>query len=357
MSDVEINPKSMRVFRITLTGLALLVVACRPGSFVEPENAASTDFTVLTLNLHTYQEIHSEGVAESELTDELARQRIDSYGPLFDRIADGITQLDPDVVCFQEVGEWSGGNTENPDSVLFGSSDSNMVHQILQRLDEHYFYTMDWSHYGFDVWLEGSAILSKHPFIDTGSRFISNPDNGHYEFWKSRNVPMARIELPGSGRVNVFSVHTGWWDDEEEPFQDQYRNLLAWAGEIAEPHETTFLCGDFNVPAGSRMQEFMTNGTGYSDQYALANPDGLFDATIGGAIDGWEDNDSGQRIDYILMNDDSLLKVEKAEIVFTEETYGIVSDHAGVYARFSRRIDSSARELPERRRLAGRDDD
>jgi len=33
----------------------------------------------------TYQEIRSEGVTESELTDELA-QRIVSYGPLFDGV-------------------------------------------------------------------------------------------------------------------------------------------------------------------------------------------------------------------------------------------------------------------------------
>lgn len=334
----------MRTFRITLTGLVLLIVACRPGSVTEPRDAVSNDFSILTLNLHTYQELRSEGVAESELTDELARQRVESYGPLFDRIADGINQMNPDVVCFQEVGEWPGGNTQDPESILFGASDSNMVHQILQRLDEHYFYTMDWSHYGFGVWLEGSAILSKHPFVATGSRFISNPDNGHYEFWKSRNVPMARIDLPGMGSASVFSVHTGWWDDEEEPFQDQYSKLLAWARDIASPRETTLLCGDFNVPAGSKMQEFMTKGTGYSDQYALANPDGGLDATISGAIDGWENSANGHRIDYILMNNDSPLGVEEARIIFTEETFGVVSDHAGVYARFARRTDSSVRE-------------
>jgi len=321
----------------TLIILALLVAACQPGSSPDPQDAGRSDLTVLTLNLHTYQEFRSEGVPESELTDELARERINSYGPLFDRIANAIDEIDPDIVCFQEVGEWSGGNTHDPDSIVFGASDSNMVHQVLQRLDEPYFYSMDWSHYGFDVWLEGSAILSKHPFIDTGSRFISNPDNGRYEYWKSRNVPMARIDLPGSGRVNVFSVHTGWWDDDEEPFQDQYRNLLAWAGEVASPRETTVLCGDFNVPANSRMQEFMTRSTGYSDQYALANPDGSLDVTIGGAIDGWESSERGQRIDYILMNDDSPLKVKEARIIFTAEIYGIVSDHAGIYARFERR--------------------
>lgn len=312
-------------------------MACRPGSSPKRQDAGRNDLTVLTLNLHTYQEIRSEGVAESELTDELVRERIDAYSPLFDRIAGAIDELDPDIVCFQEVGEWPGGNAEDADSILFGSSDSNMVHQILRRLDEPYFYTMDWSHYGFDVWLEGSAILSKHPIIDTGSRFISKRDNGRHEYWKSRNVPMARLDLPGTGRVNVFSVHTGWWDDEEEPFQDQYRKLLAWAGEIAGPRETTVLCGDFNVPANSKKQELMTEGTGYSDQYALANPDGLLDATIGGSIDGWEGSDNGQRVDYILMNDDSPLQVVEARIIFTEKMYGIVSDHAGIYARFERR--------------------
>jgi maltose 6'-phosphate phosphatase len=332
----------MRVFKVTLTGLVLLVVACRSGPSLQRQDAASSELTVLTLNLHTYQEFRSEGVAESDLTDELARERINSYGSLFDRIAEGIEKIDPDVVCFQEVGEWSGGNTETPESIVFGASDSNMAHQIIRRLDERYFVTMDWSHYGFDVWLEGSAILSKHPFIDTGSRFISNPDNGHHKFWKSRNVPMARIDLPGDGIVDVFSVHAGWWDDEEEPFQNQYAKLMAWVGVVSSPRETTILCGDFNVAAGTRMQEFMTNGTGFSDQYALANPDGRLDATVGRAIDGWEDSDSGQRIDYILMNDDSPLQVTEARVVFTEEKLGVVSDHAGVFARFKRRIDTEA---------------
>ncbi len=326
----------MRALRITLTGLALLIAACRSGPMPELQSDKSSDFTVLTLNLHTYQEFRSASIAESELTKELVRERIHAYGPLFDRIAEGIKQLDPDVVCFQEVGEWSGGNMDDPDSVLFGASDSNMVHQILQRLDTHYFYTMDWSHYGFDVWLEGSAILSKHPVVATGSRFISKPENSHYRFWKSRNVPMARIEVADVGTVDVYSVHTGWWDDIEEPFQDQFRKLLGWADEIAGRGATTIFCGDFNVAAGTEMQKFMTNGTGYSDQYALANPGGVDDVTISGPIDGWENSTSGQRIDYILMNDASPLKVKEAGIIFTDKDYGIVSDHAGVYARFGK---------------------
>lgn len=303
--------------------LAVLFTACssRP--------AADSDFSVLTLNLHTYQELQSEGVAESELTDLLAMERVERYGPIFDRIAFAINELDPDVVCLQEVGEWSGGNLSNPELVEFGTTDSNMVRQVLQRVDSDYYVTMDWSHYGFDVWLEGSAILSKYPFVSTDSRYISRPENSRYSFWKARKVPMAMLDAPGPGYINVFSVHTGWWDDEEEPFQEQYGRLLSWVGEFDTPGSTTVLCGDFNMLAGSEMQPFMTEGTGYSDQYALANPQ----------------NPRGvaNRIDYILVNDDSPFEVTAASIVFTAESYGIVSDHTGVFARLRRQADDSGR--------------
>ena len=82
------------------------------------------------------------------------------------------------------------------------------------------------------------------------------------------------------------------------------------------------------------MYPFMTQGTGFSDQYALANPDGMFDATIGGGADGWEESSNGQRIDYIPMNNDSPLDVKRARRVFTELDLGRVSDHVGVYAEF-----------------------
>ncbi len=84
----------------------------------------------------------------------------------------------------------------------------------------------------------------------------------------------------------------------------------------------------------------MTQGTGYSDQYALANPGGMLDATVAGGADGWEDASAGPRIDYILMNESSPLEVVRARRVFTDEYLGRVSDHVGVYAEF---VISSAR--------------
>ncbi len=276
---------------------------------------------------------------ESELTDELARQRVEAYGPIFDRIAHGIAELDPDIVCLQEVGEWPGTKSDSRGEFEFGSSDSNMVHQVLSRLPDHrYEYTMDWSHFAWGVWLEGSAILSKYPLVYSESRFISRPDTiPHSNDWKSRNVPMAKLEVPGAGEISVFSVHAGWWDDPDEPFDEQYGRLLGWVEDVSASSAVTILCGDFNVAAGSAGYEFMLEGTGFTDQYAIANPEGFLDATIGAGADGWEESDKAQRIDYVLMNEDSPLEATRARRVFTKREFGRVSDHIGVLVEFSLR--------------------
>lgn len=289
---------------------------------------------VLTLNLHGYQELDSTGVHESELTDELARQRIADYGPILDRIAQGIAELAPDLICLQEVAEWPG--SDKPRELEFGSSDSNMVYQVLSRLPDHgYEYTMDWSHFTWGVWLEGSAILSKYPLTLSESRFISRPDTTpHSDNWKSRNVPMAKLDVPDIGEVSVYSVHAGWWDDPDEPFHEQYGRLLEWVEDVSASSAVTILCGDFNVAAGTAGYEFMLEGTGFTDPYAIVNPEGFFDATIGAGADGWEDSDKGQRIDYVLVSEDSPLETVRARRVFTGGEFGVVSDHVGVFVEF-----------------------
>ncbi|MFC0227449.1 endonuclease/exonuclease/phosphatase family protein [Serratia aquatilis] len=298
------------------------------------DNAAES-FTVLSVNLHTYQEFKTPGVKESDLTDSQAMERVNQHGVLFDRVAAAINQLNPDVVCLQEVGEWHGKQRDDLETVQFGATDSNMVRQILSRLDnKQYDFVMDWSHFGWDVWMEGSAVLSRHPIIKKDSRYISDVSNGTRTFWKSRNIPMAQIDLGSRlGQLDVFSIHAGWWNDDEEPFQGQFNRLTAWDKELKTQNVNTLFCGDFNQVAATKEQQFITNGTGYSEQYALANPDGLLDPTIGGTIDGWS-GDVGKRIDFLVMNDDSPFEVRQSQRVFTQGAFGRVSDHTGVYAQF-----------------------
>ena len=53
--------------------------------------------SILTLNLHSYQEFKVAGDSIVE--------RLRKHKPLFDSIATAIDQLDVDIVCLQEVAE------------------------------------------------------------------------------------------------------------------------------------------------------------------------------------------------------------------------------------------------------------
>ena len=282
------------------------------------------NFTILTLNLHSYQ--------EHKTLEDTVLERLRKHEPLFDRIASAIIDLDIDVVCLQEVAEVRTESLTTP----YGKALSNAAQCINMRIanGEKYKVTQDWSHYAWDSWREGLASLSIHPITNASSRYIAA--NQSKAWWKSRNILLAQIEVPRVGLLNIFSVHTGWWDDKEEPAQPQFDSLRTWANaEHTGDVTATFLCGDFNAAAGSPGYSYWEDAGGYTDQYLLANPDGMFDPTINGHIDGWLEESPEKRIDHIFLKNGSLFRVHEAHLIFTEFTYGRVSDHAGIYAIFS----------------------
>lgn len=296
-------------------------------------NKTKSVFSVLTLNLHTYQEFKTLKEPESALTESDINHHISKHGKLFDSIADAISQLDPDAICFQEVGEWKSSD----DTLNFGRHPSNATLQILQRVGKGRYHSyMDWSHYGWGIWKEGSALLSKYPIVKQASRYISHSNQESKTFWKSRNIPYIQIEVPKFGKIDLFSVHAGWWDDKDEPFKLQFQRLTQWINEISVSNNTSILCGDFNQPAKADGYQLMIGNSGFSDQYAKANPNGMDDATIGSNIAGWEGNQKGERVDYILLNDNSSLKVRQSQRIFTEKVFGRVSDHVGIYTQFTK---------------------
>ena len=279
-------------------------------------------FSILTLNLHSYQENKTPG-------DTIA-ERVEKHDPLFDRIAAAISEHDVRVVCLQEVAEAG----VKPVTTPYGLAPSNAARRINRRIGngKQYHLRQDWSHYAWDTWREGVAIMSKHPIRKSYSRYITA--NQSKNWWKSRNILLAQIEHPSAGLINIFSVHTGWWDDDEELAQPQFERLQAWADAKHTLDVTaTFLCGDFNSPAATPGYAYWI-ANGYTDQYLLANPEGMFDPTIEGHVDGWQGESPGQRIDYIFLKDGSPFKVQEACTVFTTSDYGRVSDHAGVFATF-----------------------
>ncbi len=258
---------------------------------------------VMILNLHCYQEA-------------------DQDHKLW-QIAKAIDEQKTDIICFQEVAEnWNDGH---------GDWQSNAVNIINQRLRAPFHLYTDWSHLGFDKYREGVAILSRFPLSKQEARYVS--DSHEIYNIHSRKVAAAQVKVPYMGIINVFSAHLSWWEDG---FREQFLRLCEWAkSRSGKSVQSTLLCGDFNIAAGSEGYRLVVDGHEYEDQYLAANQQGLFEKVFRVNDPHWGDYLADDyRIDYIFLNRDSHLQVTSAKVMFTEQDYGRVSDHCGYLMTF-----------------------
>jgi maltose 6'-phosphate phosphatase len=253
---------------------------------------------VLTLNLHCYQE--------------------DRQDEKFSLIAEAVADMDIDIVCLQEVGEPVAGNGRS-------CSRLNAARVINERLKRPYHMFADWSHIGFDSYREGVAILSRYPFMERDSGFVS-PDTDPHTI-HSRKVCLVRVDVPYMGPVDIFCVHLSWW---ENGFSQQFENLRAWASSRQQDRAAaTLLCGDFNAAAGSCGYRLVTRD--FVDQFRTA----VLQEWCGGDHRCFERRfGEDGRIDHIFMNKSGQLKPAAARVLFTDNDYGRVSDHFGYYLEF-----------------------
>lgn len=265
--------------------------------------ASRKPLKVMILNLHCYQE--------------------EEQDQKFWQIAKAIDEQQADIVCFQEVAEhWNDGH---------GDWASNSANIINQRLHHPYHLFADWSHLGFDKYREGVAILSRFPLNKQEGRYVS--DSEEIYSIHSRKVVMAQVKVPYMGLINVFSAHLSWWEDG---FAQQFQRLCEWAkSRVGKQVKATLLCGDFNIAAGSHGYQLVVNSHEFEDQYLAANQRGLFEQIFRVNDSHWGDLLADDyRIDYIFMDKDSELQVTSAQVLFTEQDYGRVSDHCGYMMTF-----------------------
>ncbi len=259
---------------------------------------------ILTLNLHCYQEENQDAKLS--------------------QIAKAINDLDIDIVCLQEVAEpWEAGQ---------GNWNSNAAKLIRDRLRWHYHLYTDWSHIGFDRYREGVAVLSRYGFLMTDAGYVSSGRD--VRSIDSRKVAMVQVDVPYIGILNIFSVHLSW---PSGGFYEQFDRLRGWANHKHGEHlAATFLCGDFNIKAGSQPYEAIVQGREYEDQYlAAASPDAFETIFRSQPQDIGSQLAADDRIDFIFMRKYSGLHAVAAYQVFTTgDDYGRVSDHAGYCVEF-----------------------
>lgn len=220
---------------------------------------------------------------------------------------------------------------------------------------------------GYDKYDEGLAFLCLNRKIHTAeSLFISNCRD--YGNWKTRKA--LGIQVEGLSHW-FYAVHMGWWQDEEEPFAQQWLRLQS-ALQHKKQESAVWLMGDFNSPSEFRAQGYdCIRNAGWLDTYCLAEKkDGGI--TVEGCIDGWrpvqetasqnqqelqeeqqkpappekqntqeikeaqglrkvkecKEIPDGMRMDHIWCSRN--IQIKNSQVLFNGKNGGIVSDHYGV---------------------------
>lgn len=275
------------------------------------------------------------------------------YENKLNKTVESIARIRPDIIALQEV-------SQTADQEILGEEDlqgffpvSDLDYEVrannhaarfaasLRNSGANYYWTWIPIKIGYGIYDEGVALFSLSLIVDVDAFRISHCSD--YQYWKTRKVLGIRtIDSPDW----YYSVHFGWWDDEEEPFKDQWHRLTEHLGERCCRKSSDMsgtisdgniiLMGDFNSPSQVRGQGYdMICQEGWYDAYELAKEkdNGL---TVVDKIDGWKERIPegeeliGLRMDLILSK--QKLAVSSSHVVFDGQNEPVVSDHYGVIA-------------------------
>ena len=235
-------------------------------------------------------------------------------------IAETIKENQYDVIALQEVSQLI--ESEKIDANIKKDNFAKVLIDELNALDEYgYSFIWDYSHIGYDLYVEGLALLTKHPIVDSKSFYVSKSDDKTN--YKSRNIVAATINIDGE-LIDFYSCHLGWWHDEVEPFKYQADKLI----EQVKDDKLAFIMGDFNNNAFVRNEGYdYLIEKGFIDTYSSAKEkdNGI---TVKGEIAGWESENSNKRLDIIFSN--RKVEVLESKVIFNELNRKVVSDHSGV---------------------------
>lgn len=258
--------------------------------------------------------------------------------------ADAAAGEKPDILALQEVSQPAAEEVW-PDEELEGFVRCRDVSMPVRRgnyaarlaglLKERGFacsWTWLGAKIGYGRYDEGLAIFSRTPIAETDQFFISRCRD--YQYWKTRKVLGIRTEAMKD--TWFYTVHMGWWDDEEEPFLNQWNRLNQTLEETGKRKQNVWLMGDFNSPAEVRGQGYdLVCRSGWQDTYVLAEKkDGGITARP--EIDGWKDRrssgrekqETGMRLDYLFCS--RPVHVTESRVVCSGKREPVVSDHYGV---------------------------
>ncbi|MFA7329521.1 MAG: endonuclease/exonuclease/phosphatase family protein [Candidatus Delongbacteria bacterium] len=238
-------------------------------------------------------------------------------------IVQRLVELDPDVICLQEVCE-----------TLDGGGADNQARSIAQALQAAHGGDYTWSfqptHVGWELFNEGVGLVSRLPVLESGYQSLTP---GTFP----RKVVWHRLQAE-DGELQVFSTHLDHLSDavrrvQAGQVQDYVLETLA-----AHPGSAAVLGGDFNATPESAPIRLFTQG----------DPDSLFAdawASLHPGENGWTMPAEAPtaRIDYLFSRREGqpwLPDSCRRELTTPYDGTHFPSDHFAVLADYT--LESSA---------------
>lgn len=244
------------------------------------------------------------------------------------QIGDFIITNEIDKIALQEVNQ-KISSPETTDLNLFCKNNNNdkirednyarLLVDYLKEQGVNYYWSWTCSHIGYDIYEEGSAILSKTPF--EAESLLVSPQNDKKDY-RTRQILFAYFEEED---MYLASCHFSWWNkDKETGFYYEWHEMLK---RIKKTKEQILLLGDFNTPAHIKKEGYDLVTETLYDTYELATRrEGSF--TVDEEIDGWKDNKEKLRIDFAFSS--KRKEVSSYQVIFNGDNSPIVSDHFGI---------------------------
>lgn len=255
---------------------------------------------LLTLNCHSWQE--------------------DNQLEKIKYLAKVIKEKQYDVIALQEVSQRI--SSKEIEGNIKEDNFARILLEELNNIDEYkYRFIWDYSHIGYDIYEEGLCIFTKHNINKSNSFYISQSDDK--KNYRSRNIISITLNINGE-EIDFYSCHTGWWNDEIEPFKYQADELI----KRIDNSKLSFIMGDFNNNALVRNEGYdYLIDKGFIDTYNISEvcDNGI---TVKGEIAGWESQKEEKRLDLILVN--KQIEIKTSKVIFNGQNKKIISDHYGV---------------------------
>ncbi|MBE6837566.1 MAG: hypothetical protein E7509_06235 [Ruminococcus sp.] len=256
----------------------------------------------------------------------------ENYEEKLKEFVKGVIAEKPDIIALQEInqsvcGDVVKGKIEGYFPSCKGikiKSDNHLltVFKMLKKEGLFYHFTMTPMKKSYGKYEECVGIMSLSHIEEISLATVSDIDS--YDNWKTRKIIGIRVR--NFSDKWFYSVHFGWWTDNEEPFSKQWERVISHIKNQGE----VWLMGDTNAPelSGESYEEIQKSG--FHDSYTLAEKkdEGY---TVAKVIDGWKDKISdtdGMRIDQIWCSKKT--PVKSSRVVFNGKYYNEVSDHSGV---------------------------